>query len=52
MRMPLPFQFVPMLITLKGKRREAETVRRVTAELNAAVARAPRSPVHVEDAPW
>jgi predicted metal-dependent phosphoesterase TrpH len=48
----LPFQFVPLLITLKGKRREAETVRRVTAELNAAVARAPRSAVQVEDAPW
>jgi len=48
----LPFQFVPMAIALKGKRREAETVRRVTAELNAAVASAPRRPVQIEDAPW
>ncbi len=48
----LPFQFVPMVIALAMKRREAETVRKVTAELHAAVARAPRQPVQVEDAPW
>jgi hypothetical protein len=48
----LPFQFVPMVIALSGKRREAETVRTVTAELNAGVARAPRQRVEVEDAPW
>jgi predicted metal-dependent phosphoesterase TrpH len=48
----LPFQFVPMVIALAGKRREAETVRKVSAELNAAVASAPRRPLQVEDAPW
>ena len=48
----LPFQFLPMAIALAGKRREADTVRRVTAELNAAVARAPRRPVQVEEVPW
>jgi len=48
----LPFQFVPMLIALNGKRREAETVRAVTAALNADVVRAPRQAVQAEDAPW
>jgi predicted metal-dependent phosphoesterase TrpH len=47
----LPFQFVPIVIALSGKRREAATVRAVTVELNAAVARAPRQPVQVEDTP-
>jgi predicted metal-dependent phosphoesterase TrpH len=48
----LPFQFVPMMIALTGKRREAETLRKVTLELNAAVAGVPLQPVQVEDVPW
>ena len=48
----LPFQFVPMLITLSGKRREAETVRKVTAKLNATVHRTQRRSVAVDGAPW
>lgn len=47
----LPFQFIPMVIALRGKRREAETVRTVTADLNAVVARAMGQPVQIEDAP-
>jgi hypothetical protein len=46
----LPFQFVPMVIALSGKRREAATVRMVTAELNAAVARGLHQQVEVEEA--
>lgn len=45
----LPFQFVPAAIALAGKRREADTVRRVTAELNAVVAQALGRPVQVEE---
>jgi len=48
----LPFQFVPMAIALKGKRREAATVHRVTAELNAAAAHTPRQRIQVEGARW
>jgi len=48
----LPFQFIPMVIAVTGKRREANTVRTVTAELNAAVAGARLEPLQVEDAPW
>jgi hypothetical protein len=42
---------MPMVIALTGKRREAETVRAVTSDLNAVVAHALRQPVHIEDAP-
>ena len=45
----LPLQFMPLLVALIGKRREADTVSRVTAELNDRVARASRQPVQVED---
>jgi predicted metal-dependent phosphoesterase TrpH len=48
----LPFQFLPMAIALAGKRAEAETVRRVSAELHAASGRASGRPVEVEGAPW
>jgi predicted metal-dependent phosphoesterase TrpH len=47
----LPFQFMPMVIALTGKRREAETVRAVTAALNTVAARAPRQALQLEDAP-
>lgn len=47
----LPFQFLPMLIALNGKRREAAMVRRVTTELRAAAIPAPRQHVHVADTP-
>ena len=43
----LPFQFVPTAIALAGKRAEADTVRRVTAELNAVDAHAPRGRVQI-----
>lgn len=47
----LPFQFMPLVIALRGKRREAETVRSVADYVHAVVARAPRQPVQIEDAP-
>lgn len=48
----LPFQFLPLAIALAGKRAEADTVRRITAELNAAVIHTPRRSAPVEEVLW
>ena len=48
----LPLQFMPLAIALARKRGEADTVRRVAAELNAVAGRALRQPVQIRDAPW
>ena len=48
----LPLQFLPLAIALARKRAEAETVRSVTAELNAVAARASRLPVQIGEVPW
>ena len=48
----LPFQFAPMVIAMSGKRREAGTVRAVTAEIGGAGARVRRHPIEIEDGTW
>jgi hypothetical protein len=47
----LPLQFLPLAIALARKRGEADTVRSVTADLDAVAACAPRQPVQIGEVP-
>lgn len=48
----LPLQFMPLAIALARKRGEADTVRSVAAELDAAAAHAPRRAVRIGEVRW